>query len=125
MSETPIVPTFVSNPTEELVGFTAQGTPTVLATLPLNFIWWADAATAKALATRYGAQAVPMSPYYPAQWRRIWFNPASMWYLQFPDGTIINAGILADYFRRNPEAEFPGVADKYVKEYIAAAEAGL
>ena len=84
----------------------------------------ADAATAKAIAARYGATAVPMPPYYPAQWRRILFNPASMWYLQMPDGTLINAGILADYFRRNPEAEYPGVADKYVRDYIAAAEAG-
>jgi len=124
MSDTSIIPSFITDASEELMGYNSQGQPTVLQSLPLNFIWWADAKTAKALAVRYGATAVPMPPYYPAVWRRVMFSPAGMWYLFFPDGTIINAGILADYFRRNPEAEHPGVADKYVKEYIAAAEAG-
>jgi hypothetical protein len=124
MSETAIIPAFITDAIEELIGFNTQGQPTVLQTLPLNFIWWADTTTAKALATRYGATAMPMLPYYPAVWRRVQFNPASQWYLFFPDGTLINAGILADYFRRNPETEHPGVADKYARDYIAAAEAG-
>jgi hypothetical protein len=123
MSQTAIVPSFVTNPVEETPGYDFTGKPTIIKT-PLNFIWWADASTAKALAARYGAKAVAMPPYYPAPWHRSTFDPASQWYLQFPDGTLINAGILADYFRRNPEAEHPGVADKYVRDYIAAAEAG-
>lgn len=104
-------------------GYDFTGQATTLR-IPLNFIWWADAATARALATRYGAKAVPLVPYFPAHSTRLAYDPASQWFLQFPDGTIINAGILADYFRRNPEAEFPGLADKFVRDYIGAAEAG-
>ena len=122
---TPLVPTFIQNPVEEMLGINAEDVPVVVSTTPLNPTWWADAPTARALAMRYGANAVTMPPYYPAQWRRVWFNPSSQWYLSFPDGTLINAGILADYFKRNPEQQFPGVADKFVREYIAAAQAGL
>jgi hypothetical protein len=123
MSETAILPEFITDAVEETPGYDPTGKPTIIKTA-LNFIWWATSLTARAIAARYGAKAVPMTPYYPASWTRATFNPASQWYLQFPDGTVINAGILADYFRRNPEAEYPGLADKYVRDYIAAAEAG-
>ena len=123
MSETAIVPEFITDAVEENPGYDPTGHPIIIKTR-LNFIWWATAATARAIASRYGARAVQVSPYYPAQWTRATFDPPAQWYLQFPDGTLINAGILADYFRRNPEAEHPGVADKYVRDYIAAAEAG-
>lgn len=124
MEQTPIIPSFITAAVEEMPGYDPTGKPITLI-IPLNFIWWADAATTRAIATRYGAQPVQMPPYYPAAWRRVAFNPGAQWYLQFPNGTLINAGILADYFRRNPESEHPGVADNYVKQYIAAAEAGL
>ncbi len=123
MSQTAIVPEFIQNPVEELIGTDLNGTLYVRGQIPLNFIYWATAKTAKEIATRYGAQAVLMSPYYPAKNYRETFSPAAQWYLQFPDGTLMNAGMLADVFRRNPEQAHPGLADKMVKDLIAGAEA--
>ena len=114
----PLVPTFITDAVEYGPG---QDPSTVKT--KLNDTWWASKETADALAERYGAKSVAMPPYYPAPWYRVSFSPASQWYLMFPDGTLINAGLLADYFRRNPEDKFPGVADRYVQQIIAAEEA--
>lgn len=43
------------------------------------------------------------------------------WWLRFPDGLELNAGILAAYFTRNPEDQFPGLAESFMREYIALA----
>jgi hypothetical protein len=39
-------------------------------------------------------------------------------WIQLPDGTQFNAGLLADYYARNPEDQFPGLADKYAKDMV-------
>jgi hypothetical protein len=44
-------------------------------------------------------------------------NQQELW-LRLPNGTEMNAGFLADYYVRNPEDKFPGLADKYVKQII-------
>lgn len=121
--EEPLVPKFIQDAVE--TGPIDPVTQKPYWTTNLRDLWWAEQETAAALAVRYHAAAVQMPPYYPARWFRVSFTPDAMWYLQFPNGTLINAGILADYFRRNPEAEHPGVADKYVRDYITAAMAGL
>jgi hypothetical protein len=118
---TNLVPVFESNPIEYGPGNTPLDQ--AIWKTPLRDLWWATKQTADELAKRYGAETVGMPPYYPAKWARVGFEPALMWYLRFPDDTLINAGYLADYFRRNPEAEHPGLADKYVRQIIAAEQA--
>src|SRR5581483_12441599 len=44
-------------------------------------------------------------------------NKQEIW-VQLPDGTEMNAGFLADYYKRNPEDQFPGLADNYLKQII-------
>jgi len=44
-------------------------------------------------------------------------NQQELW-IQLPDGTKFNAGFLADYYKRNPEDKFPGLADKYAKDVV-------
>lgn len=49
-----------------------------------------------------------------------------MWVLMFPGVSVpMNAGFLADYYRRNPEDKFPGLADKYVKSSNGRASSPL
>jgi hypothetical protein len=43
------------------------------------------------------------------------------WWLRFDDGLELNAGTLAAYFVRCPEDQFPGLADSFVRDYIALA----
>lgn len=112
---TPIVPTFIQNPVEFGPTWTT----------PLNPMWWASAATTAQLGKRYGAKPVGMPPYYPAPEFRLSFKPSWQWYLRFPTGTLINAGTLAEFFVNDPEGTAPGIADRNVRETIAAAEAGM
>ena len=44
-------------------------------------------------------------------------NQQELW-IQLPDGTQLNAGQLADYYIRNPENQFPNVADTFVTQII-------
>ncbi len=44
---------------------------------------------------------------------------AKMWVLRWPNGCVVNAGYLAGYYLRNPEAQFPNLADRYVKQIVA------
>src|SRR5215472_14127150 len=113
-THTPLIPTFIQNPVEYGPTWTN----------PVNPTWWASAATASALGKRYGGKPVQMPPYYPAHSWRETFKPAFQWYLKFPTGTLINAGTLADFFVHDPESTAPGVADRYVRETIEAAESG-
>lgn len=110
----PLIPTFIKDPVEYGPTWTT----------PLNPMWWASAATTAQLGKRYGAKPVGMPPYYPAPEYRETFKPSFQWYLRFKSGTLINAGTLAAFFVEDPEATAPGVADKYVRETIAAYEAG-
>jgi hypothetical protein len=40
-------------------------------------------------------------------------------WVRFWDGLEMNAGILAAYFKRMPEDQFPGLADKMCRDLIA------
>ena len=40
--------------------------------------------------------------------------------IKLADGRLVNAGILAGYYERNPEALFPGLADKLIRAQLAA-----
>jgi hypothetical protein len=35
-----------------------------------------------------------------------------------PNGRTVNAGLLADYYQRMPESQFPGLADLMIRDAI-------
>lgn len=43
------------------------------------------------------------------------------WWLRWPDNLELNAGILAAFWLRNPEDQFPNVAKSLATEYVALA----
>lgn len=85
---------------------------------PVRDSYYATAETADYLCAKFGALAVVSEPAFgPGPY---WCS-ASQRFLLWPDGVKFNAGILADYYRRNPEADFPGLADKYVNGLLKSA----
>ena len=43
---------------------------------------------------------------------------ATEYQMKLPDGRMVNVGILAAYYARNPEAKFPGLADKLIRSQL-------
>ncbi len=84
----------------------------------LNPAYFATPETAQWLAQKYGTGEVVEVDYlgtggpYSASVKEL--------HVRLANGRLLNAGVLADYYRRNPETEFPGLADKYVRSLIAA-----
>lgn len=98
--QTLVTPGFIANPTE--------GGPWTNYTTNLNPNQWSSAVCAGQLAARYGAAAVPLRPYWPYIEGRVSFSPPSMWFLVWKQGQgpykgiTINAGVLADVWKRDP-----------------------
>ncbi len=94
-------------------------------TTTVNSQYFATERTALAMAERYGDGAIyempfPVSgPYYATKnMRVIKFTPE---YPGFGDPVVprmVNAGMLAAYYLRNPEDEFPGLADKLIRSQL-------
>jgi hypothetical protein len=86
----------------------------------LNPDYFATTETAEWIARRFGAKEwferiAPGNegPIYTASHKERW--------VRFADGLEVNAGILAAYYLRMPEAQFPGLAEKFCRDYIALA----
>lgn len=95
---------------------------------PCTDLWWATLDTAVQLASRYGATVVKKPPYFvpPSESNhqggvtyRATYAPAFQYFLQFPDGTTVNAGVLADLWRHNPGPLQGGAADRNALAEIA------
>lgn len=85
----------------------------------LNPAYFATRATAEWIARKYGTGEVVEVP-YEGQGGPFWAT-AQEFHIKLPGGRMINAGLLADYYRRMPEGQFPGLADQCIREAIAAA----
>jgi len=110
---TPIVPQF-------LPAFsTLEGSGPTAA----NRLYWASQSTAQELADRFGAVVVSKPAFFEYTWARLTFEPATQFYLEFPNGKFYNAGELAGYFQRNPEDKFPGLAEKMARQILVGAGA--
>lgn len=91
-------------------------------TSKVNDAYFATQAAADALCKKLLCLAVvsePMFTYGP------YSCSADQRFLLWADGLKENAGVLADYYRRNPEAQFPGLADWYVNGILKAARDNL
>jgi hypothetical protein len=79
---------------------------------PTNSDYFATQPTAQWLANKYGTGQVVTTPFegsggpYSAS--------ASEYQIVLANGNTVNAGILASYYERNPENQFPGVADSLI-----------
>jgi len=86
----------------------------------MNPDYFATRETAEWIRARFGAREVfervapgNEGPFFTASKKERW--------IRFEDGTEINAGQLASIFIRNPEAAFPGLAERIAKDNIAVA----
>jgi hypothetical protein len=82
---------------------------------PLNPIYFATPATAQWIANKYGTGEVVAKPYdatggpYTAN--------GTEYYIQLQNGSLVNAGLLADYYQRMPAAE----ADSVIRQGLGEA----
>jgi hypothetical protein len=80
---------------------------------PLNHNYFATKDTAQWIANKYGTGQVIETPFggnggpFAAS--------ANEYQIKMADGRTVNAGILAGYYERNPESQFPGLADKLIR----------
>jgi hypothetical protein len=88
----------------------------VPATWALNPTYFATKETAEWIAKKYGTGEVVEVPFGgnggPFQASDMEFH------IKLASGKTVNAGILAAYFDRNPESQFPGVADKLIRDVL-------
>ncbi|HXI44586.1 MAG TPA: hypothetical protein VNH83_31670 [Bryobacteraceae bacterium] len=107
VSEAQFVPEFVQNARVYSVYGTSSG---------LNPAYFATRATAEWMAKKYGTGEVVETPYegnggpYLAN--------ANEFQIRLRNGKLTNAGTLADYYRRMPEDQFPGVADAMIRSVL-------
>jgi len=108
-SEAQFVPEFL----QDVRVFSVYGTSS-----GLNPAYFATRATAEWMAKKYGTGEVVETPYegnggpYLAN--------ANEFQIRLSNGKLTNAGTLADYYRRMPESQFPGVADYMVRSVLIA-----
>ena len=86
----------------------------------LNHDYFATHDTAQWIANKYGNGKVIAAPFEGTGGP---FNANQTEYqIQLNDGRIVNAGILAGYYERNPEALFPGLADALIRSQLGLAQ---
>lgn len=105
--QAPIVPEFI--PTFRR----ATGTDGQIS-WPLESDYFATAETAAEMASRYGD---PGTSYVEVPFGGsggLFAASANEYHIQV-NGTLKNAGLLAAFYKRNPERDFPGLADKLIR----------
>jgi hypothetical protein len=85
---------------------------------PLNPLYFATQATAQWIAQKYGTGEVVSGP-YEGQGGPFSAN-GTEYFIKLNNGVLVNAGLLAGYYQRAPEAEFPGVADQQIRMLLAS-----
>lgn len=88
----------------------------------LNMKYFATEQTALEMMERFGAERIEERP-YPALMGNDGTDAAPQRILAWADGLKMNAGVMADYFIRNPEDQFPGLAEKFIWQAIASQRA--
>ncbi|HKX00393.1 MAG TPA: hypothetical protein VJN43_21825 [Bryobacteraceae bacterium] len=79
----------------------------------LNPTYFATRETADWLAKKYGTGEVVEAPY--GGQGGPFAATANQYEIKLQNGKLVNAGLLADYYRRAPEDKFPGVADEMIR----------
>lgn len=84
---------------------------------PLNPVYFATQATAQWIAQKYGTGEVVSGP--GGQGGPFSAN-GTEYFIKLNNGVLVNAGLLAGYYQRAPEAEFPGVADQQIRMQLTS-----
>jgi hypothetical protein len=79
----------------------------------LNPAYFATRDTAQWLANKFGTGEVVEVPY--GGQGGPFAATATEYQIKLHNGKTVNAGLLADYYRRAPEAKFPGIADEMIR----------
>ena len=79
----------------------------------LNHDYFATKDTAQWIANKYGTGQVIETPFGGSGGP--FAASANEYHIKLADGRTVNAGILAGYYERNPESQFPGLADKLIR----------
>src|SRR5258708_39325 len=79
----------------------------------LNHDYFATKDTAQWIANKYGTGQVIETPFEGSGGP--FAASANEYHIKLADGRTVNAGILAGYYERNPESQFPGLADKLIR----------
>jgi len=88
-------------------------------TWPLNSTYFATTETAQWVADKYGTGEVIEVPFGGVG--GIYTASAKEYHIRLADGSLVNAGILAGYYERNPPDQFPGLADKLIRAQLGGA----
>jgi hypothetical protein len=86
---------------------------------PLNSNYFASKDTAQWIANKYGTGQVIETPFEGSGGP--FAASANEYQIKMADGRTVNAGILAGYYQRNPESQFPGLADKLIRGQLGLA----
>ncbi len=79
---------------------------------PLNDDYFATLETAQYIATKFGDGKVYEAPFEGEGGPMV--CTAKCYVTKIPSGRGVNCGFLAAYYKRNPEAQFPGLAAKLI-----------
>jgi len=79
----------------------------------LNPAYFATRDTAQWLANKFGTGEVVEVPY--GGQGGPFAATATEYQIKLHNGKMVNAGLLADYYQRAPEAKFPGIADEMIR----------
>jgi hypothetical protein len=82
----------------------------------LNHTYFATRETAQWIASKYGTGQVVETPFGGSGGP--FSASANEYQVKLADGRLVNAGILAGYYERNPEDKFPGLADKLIRSQL-------
>src|SRR5579872_2661528 len=82
----------------------------------LNHDYFATRDTAQWIANKYGTGEVVETQFEGSGGP--FAASAQEFQVKLADGRMVNAGILAGYYERNPETQFPGVADKLIRNQL-------
>jgi hypothetical protein len=85
----------------------------------LNSDYFATKDTAQWIANKYGTGQVIETPFEGSGGP--FAASANEYQIKMADGRTVNAGILAGYYERNPESQFPGLADKLIRGQLGLA----
>jgi hypothetical protein len=85
----------------------------------LNHNYFATKDTAQWIANKYGTGQVIETPFGGSGGP--FAASANEYQIKMADGRTVNAGILAGYYERNPESQFPGLADKLIRGQLGLA----
>ena len=105
-ADTDFVPTFRS----------ATGSAPGWGTWSLNQNYFATQETAQWIANKYGTGEVVETPFGGSG--GIFSASQNELQIKLQDGRLVNAGVLAAYYERNPPDKFPGLADKLIRSAL-------